>query len=129
VVFDLVLLGQAQPSPINVDAIQARLDRPDYMKVGASIGEVGFHSAVELLGSYAGRSKDLRSYVSGAQINSDANLRLQYLAGLGLNSMAFQSIYFQMLTYRVFPDDLVVGSQGRMDALRVLLRNRPRPAN
>ena len=30
--FDLVLIGQAEATPISLDAVQARLDRPDYSR-------------------------------------------------------------------------------------------------
>jgi spermidine synthase len=120
--FDLVLLGQAQPGLIDVDALQARLDQQSYAPVLASISEVGFHSAVELLATYAGRAQDLRPMLAGAQVNEDLNMRLQYIAGLGLNSMAYQGTYKEILKYRRFPENLLVGSPGgRMDALRTLL--------
>jgi spermidine synthase len=120
--FDLVLLGQARPGPINVDALQARLDLQGYAPVRASLGEVGFHSAVEFLATYAGRARDLQPLIHGAQINQDLNMRLQYIAGLGLNSMAFQQTYKEILKYRRFPEDLFIGTPGgRMDALRTLL--------
>jgi spermidine synthase len=125
--FDLVLLGQNRPGPINVDALQARLDQAGYAPVSASLGEVGFHSAVELLATYAGRARDLQPLLAHAQINGDLNMRLQYIAGLGLNSMAFQRTYKEILKYRRFPEDLLVGRPGgRMDALRTLLST---PAN
>jgi spermidine synthase len=76
---------------------------------------------VEFLATYAGRSSDLAAYLIGAQINNDLNLRLQYLAGLGLNSMAAPQIYREILTYRRFPQDLLTGAGGRLDALRTLL--------
>src|SRR5262245_24155261 len=120
--FDLVLIGQAAPVPISLDAVQARLDRPDYSRVLASIGEVGFHSAVEILATYAGRAPDLQPYVAGAAINDDMNLRLQYLAGLGLNSMAFEKVYVEISAYRAFPEGLFTGSEGRMSVLRSRFR-------
>jgi spermidine synthase len=124
--YDLVLIGQAGANPINVDQLQHRLDGSDYAAVSQSLAEVGFHSAVDVLATYAGRASDLKPYLSGAQINNDLNLRLQYLAGLGLNSMAFQGIYRQILTYRRFPEGLLVGSPGgRMDALHTLLFSPP----
>src|SRR5262245_42670266 len=119
--YDLVLIG-GNAGAIDIDAIQQRLDRPDYAKVLASIGDVGFHSAAELLASYAGRASDLRPYIAGAEINDDMNLRLQYLAGLGVNSMAFQKVFADVLSYRKFPNDLFHGSEARLDALRTLLR-------
>jgi spermidine synthase len=121
--YDLVLIGQKDGGPVNVDQLQERLDRPDYTRVLASLGEVGFHSAVEVLATYAGRAADLQPYLVDAQVNEDLNMRLQYLAGLGLNSMSFTKIYRDMLTYRKFPENLIEGAPGgRMDALRTLVR-------
>jgi spermidine synthase len=57
--YDLVLLGQLETKPISVDEMQQRLDRPGYSRVKDSLDEVGFHSAVEFLASYAGRASDL----------------------------------------------------------------------
>lgn len=121
--YDLVLIGGSN-SAIDVDSIQQRLDRPEYSKVLASISDVGFHSAVEILGTYAGRASDLKSYFAGAEINDDMNLRLQYLAGLGVNSMAFQKVFAEVSSYRRFPADLFHGSEARLDALRILLRTK-----
>jgi spermidine synthase len=119
--YDLVLIG-GNTKTIDLDATQQRLDRPEYAKVLASISEVGFHSAAEIFSTYAGRASDLRPYFAGAEINNDMNLRLQYLAGLGVNSMAFQKIFAALLNYRKFPPDLFRGSDARIDALRTLLR-------
>ena len=120
--YDLVLTGQESASAINVDDVQRRLDESKYAAVSQSLNEVGFHSAVEFFATYAGRASDLQPLLVNAQINNDMNLRLQYIAGLGLNSMAFQGIYRTILGYRKFPDGLFLGSTGRIDALRTLLR-------
>jgi spermidine synthase len=119
--YDLVLLGTAERSPVSVDDLQHRLDGPGYVAVAQSLAEVGFRSAVDVLATYAGRASDLKPLTAGAAINEDLNMRLQYLAGLGLNSMANQSIYRAILKYRRFPEGLLTGSGGRMDALRTLL--------
>src|SRR5262249_54776215 len=119
--YDLVLIG-GNTGAIDLDSIQARLDRPEYAKVLTSISDVGFHSAVEFFATYAGRAPDLKSYFAGAQINDDMNLRLQYLAGLGVNSMAFQKVFADVVSYRKFPNDLFRGSDARIDALRTLIR-------
>ena len=119
--YDLVLLGQADPTVVNVDELQQRLDRPGYAPVSKSLADVGFLSAVDVLATYAGSAEDLRPWLAGTEINNDLNLRLQYIAGLGLNSMSFQKIYREMLRYRRFPAELIVGSGTRMDVLRTLL--------
>ena len=60
-----------------------------------------------------------------APINSDSNMRLQYIAGLGLNSMAFQRIYQDILAQRKFPEGLITGTGPRMDALHTMLAVKP----
>ena len=115
--YDLVLLGTPDPLPIDVNALQRRLDLPGYSRVSASLAETGFHSAVDLLATYAGRASDLAPMVSGVPLNEDLNMRLQYLAGLGLNSIIAPQVYREILSYRKFPEDLMVGSGAGMDAL------------
>jgi spermidine synthase len=125
--FDLVLLGRQDAAPVSVDQVQQRLDTPAYAAVSASLNDVGFHSAVEFLATYAGRASDLTPLTAGAQINGDLNMRLQYMAGLGLNSMAYAGIYRDIVKYRRFPEGLLVGSGGRIDALRTLIPSHRRP--
>jgi spermidine synthase len=119
--YDLVLLGQVDPAKIDVDAMQERLERPGYAAVAQSLREVGFSSAVSLLGTYAGQEPDLRRWLEGAEINRDGNLRLQYMAGLALNVSREGSIYSEMLTYRRFPGNLIIGSEQRRTALRMAM--------
>jgi spermidine synthase len=119
--YDLVLLGRTNNEPINIDKVQERLDRADHARVLESIGEVGFHSAVELLATYAGRTQDLGPWLRNAQINQDVNLRLQYVGGLGLNTGAHESLFRELLKYRRFPDELFVGSEGRLRALKTIV--------
>ena len=119
--YDLVLLGSADPSPINVDALQRRLDQPSYSAVAASLAEVRFHSAVDLLATYAGRASDLAPMLANAQINDDLNMRLQYMAGLGLNSVSAPQVYREILSYRKFPEDLLVGEGDGVNTLHELI--------
>src|SRR5947209_14103761 len=78
--YDLVLLGQVETLAIDADEIQERLKRPDHEGVAKSLLNVGFHSIVGLLGTYAGQASNLGPWLKDAQINRDQNLRLQYLA-------------------------------------------------
>lgn len=116
--YDLVLLGNADPLEINVDELEQRLARADHVLVAQSLREVGFRSAVELLSTYAGQGSDLQGWLSGAQINGDRNLRLQYLAGMGLNFHETDFIYGEILRYRKFPRNLFVVSDQTRKALR-----------
>jgi spermidine synthase len=114
---DLVLLGQAEPLNLDVDALQDRWDRPDYARVAQSMGAVNFHNATDVLATYAGRASDLKPWLAGAEINEDMSMRLQYLAGMGLNVDNPAAIYAQMLTYRRFPHALFTGSAQRVRAV------------
>jgi len=122
--YDLVLMGQLQPLKIDVDALQQRLNLPQNSAVKNSLREAGYASALELLSTYAAQSSDLREWVRSAEINRDRNLRLQYLAGLGLNTNAAGQIYDQMLSPAKFPDNLVAGSSESIQAMRALFHRR-----
>src|SRR5438876_7305839 len=86
--YDLVLLGSLDSSSIDVDAVQQRLAQSKYSRVSASLAEVAFNSAADLFATYAGRASDLAVMLAGAQINRDLSMRLQYIAGWGLSSLA-----------------------------------------
>jgi spermidine synthase len=119
--YDVLLAGHATPQPIDIDALQQRLAQPDYARVTQSLGEVGFTSVLSLLSTYGGQARDLAPWLADAQINTDGNLRLQYLAGLGLNSYENAAIYDEMLRYRRFPDNLFVGAPSEKEYLREAL--------
>jgi spermidine synthase len=122
--YDLVLLGQAEPIRIDVDALQARLESPGYARVRESLGTIGVRTAVDLLATYAGSGSDLGPWLRDAAINRDRNLRLQYLAGLGLNLDENAPIYREMLQYSRFPDDIFSGSPATIAALRAAVAER-----
>ena len=122
--YDAVLFGQVEPTKIDVDRLQARLDRDDHSRVRESLDEVGFHSAVDLLATYAGQSPDLQDWMRDAQINTDKNLRLQYLAGMWLNSYMGTEILSGITRYYKFPDEVFGGSGGRKETLRQRLESR-----
>ena len=115
--YDLVLLGQLEPARIDIDSIEARLRKPEYAVVARSLAEIGMNSAVDLFSTYAGRKADFEPWLQGAVINRDRNLRLQYLAGMGLNVYEADAIYASMLEYGKPPTDLFVGSDATMKAL------------
>jgi spermidine synthase len=135
--YDAVLLGQVDPTVINLDGLQARLDSGDYWPVKESLMEVGFSAkgedagmapgspgvAVALLATYAGRAADLKEWMKDAQINTDRNLRLQYLAGMWLNFYIGTEILSSILGHYRFPDELFVGSEEHIQAMQQALKN------
>ena len=85
------------------------------------MGAVNFHNATDMLATYAGRASDMKRWLAGADINVDMSMRLQYLAGMGLNFDNPATIYAEMLEYRRFPRELFIGSEQRIRTLEDLL--------
>lgn len=120
--YDAVLLGTAEPMQVNLEAFQKRLTRPDHAAVQISLKEAGFPSGLHLLGTYAGRAVDLGDWMRDAQVNTDRNLRLQYLAGWSLNSFMGPGIMNDITRHRVFPRDLFLGSDAHLQVLRSMFQ-------
>jgi spermidine synthase len=116
--YDIVLLGTVEPTKIDVKQAIDRLNRPDYAPVVQSMSEVGFQGPVDLFSTYAANKPDLAEWFKDAQVNRDRNLRLQFLAGLGLNQYRSEAIYDDMARYKKFPENLFVADEAWMQQLR-----------
>ncbi len=125
--YDAVLFGQTDPIRMNVEALQTRLKRTDYSGVRQSLADVGFHSVVSLLATYAGRAEDLGPWLSGAQINTDRNLRLQYLAGMWYNSYQSSDILDGIRKHYTFPDTVFVGADSARLMVKYAIEGPPSP--
>jgi spermidine synthase len=119
--YDVVLLGTVEPLHLDVDELEARWSSPEYARVAQSISSVNLHNVTDILATYAGRATDMKSWLAGADINEDMSMRLQYLAGMGLNYNSPAAIYAEMLGYRRFPRELFTGSEQRVHILEDLL--------
>ena len=122
--YQAVLFSQVGPTVIDIDAFQRRLDRTDHQPVKQSLRDVGFgeikearagdvvvlEEGIDLLATYSGQARLMKEWSRGAQINTDRNLRLQYLAGLGLNSEHGRTDLSSILAHYRFPDKTFVGS-------------------
>ncbi|MGH8335287.1 MAG: fused MFS/spermidine synthase, partial [Gammaproteobacteria bacterium] len=117
--YDAIVLGMANPAPINIDKMQARLDRPDYAPVARSMADVGFNSALDLLKTYGASGPDLAMWLRDfhAAINHDRDLRLQYLAGFGANVYLEKQIYDDIKDHRTWPAGLFEGSPQNLKEL------------
>jgi spermidine synthase len=124
--YDLVLIGRPENTPIDIGDLQRRLAQKTYAAVDSSLAEVQFNSAVDLLGTYVGRAPDLQPMTAGVPVNNDLNMRLQYLAGLGLNSASGEPIYREIVSHRKFPEDLLTGGGELMAQLQEIIGRRHR---
>ncbi len=84
--YDLVLMGQVEPIKINLDRDGGEAAEPG---VRAGRRSRSARSASTRPSSCSrptpGTAQDLAPWLKDAAINRDRNLRLQYLAGMGLN--------------------------------------------
>jgi spermidine synthase len=123
--YDLVVMGQVEPIKIDLDEMEAKLASPQYAEVAQSLREIGFNSAVELFSTYAGQPGDLAPWLRDAQINTDRNLRLQYLAGMGFNLYQNAAIYSSMIATARYPDNIFTGSEARLQEIRDAIQRAP----
>jgi spermidine synthase len=123
--YDTVLMGTLEAPHFNVDEWEARLNSPQYAAVKDSLREISIYSAVDLFANYAGRASDMKGYLADAQINRDRDLRLQYLAGLGLNLYESGPIYADILRHKKYPEGLFSGSPETMQKLRDAIASAP----
>ena len=98
--YDLVLLGQVEPTQDRRRRDQAKLQQPG-VRAGRAVAARDRHSTRRSICSRPtpASAPDLQPWLKDAQINRDRNLRLQYLAGLGLNLYQSDPIYADMLAY------------------------------
>jgi spermidine synthase len=115
--YDMVLFGQSDAAPIDVETLQRRLDSAEYWRVRDSLAEVGFYSAIDLMGTFAGRADDLKDWLKDAEINTDRTLRLQYMAGMVHHLSRQTEIYRDLLAHRQFPEFLFVAEEPTKNAI------------
>jgi spermidine synthase len=115
--YDMVFMGQADPLRIDLDTVQRRYDLPEHESMRRSLKDIGVDNLYDLFSSYTGSAKDLEPYVRDAAVNTDADLKLSYLAGWGINATLEDYLYRQMLKYRSMPTDVFTGSPERLQPL------------
>jgi spermidine synthase len=128
--YDAVLLGSVERPQFDLNELQTILEEKRYLRVKESLMEVGFgaggsefessdrNAILELFATYAAQASDLVKWMADAQINSDKDLRLQYLAGMWFNSYQNTRILQSILSNYRFPENLVVGSKEQVLALK-----------
>jgi spermidine synthase len=100
--YDLILLGQVDPLVIDSARLQSRLDGNALLR--ESLADVKISSPLDLLRAYAGRRRDVRSWLDEYQPNLDRNLRLEYLAGRARTAQKEQDIYENMTRGLAYPE-------------------------
>jgi spermidine synthase len=119
--YDVVLIGQDGPTKLDLDIMAQRLSRPDHARVAESLKEVGFRPPLAVLSTYVGEGQGLQPWLEDAEINTDRDLRLQYMAGLVINFNDPAAIQKSFLRFRRYPADVFTGSPMMLESLREAL--------
>jgi spermidine synthase len=76
------------------------------------------------MATFIGQASDFAPWLQGASINRDRNLRLQYLAGLGLNLNEGYNIYINMISHGPeLPEEVFTGSDEYLDVLSQAIKS------
>jgi len=121
--YDMVFMGQLEPLKINIDEALERLNRDDHARVRESLREIGINSLLDLFSTYAGSANDLAPWTKGSPLNTDADLKLSYLAGWGVNAAMDDILYRKLLVYRTAPVSIFHGSPEYIEKLLANLTN------
>jgi spermidine synthase len=122
--YDMVLFGQDKPTQIDLEKLEKKLLREDYNMVRQSISDVYFNNPEDLLSTYACCARDLKEWLSDAQINTDRNLRLSYLSGMSAYYFGAPEIFYDIMRYYKFPSNLFSGSEQKLDSLDLKIKNK-----
>ncbi len=122
--YDLFMLGCTDIMQINVSHLDERLKQPEYAQVLKSLNSIHIRHALDLLSTYAGNKKDLIQWLAHAQINLDKNMRLQYLAGMGLNMDQTTSIFDDILVHLTFPEKIIIATNLEKRRLKQMIISR-----
>ncbi len=102
---DIIAVGQLEPTTLDLARLDRRIQANEKLK--AKLEEVNLATIAGLMAQFAGRGEDLRPWLAGAEINRDASLRLEYLAGLSLWMAQADAIFQEIAAYRRYPADIL----------------------
>ena len=124
--YDAVLFGQVDPTVIDLDELQARLDRPDHARGEAVAGRCGLSHG----GGFAGHLRGAGGGFGGLDAGRADQLRQQPAAAIFGGDVVEQLPGTELLAgitrYCKFPDSMFVGSDELKKALEEQLKFRKR---
>lgn len=112
--YDVVVVATVEDKPLDFYRFISKMMSNKSLQ--GSFEHVGLGSIPALLSSYVASGHELKTWLSDAQINRDANLRLQYLAGSSPSDVMEQKILQAMTNGAPKKvDDLLQGSREQPD--------------
>ena len=112
---DAMLIGSPGPLVIDLDALTARLAAAPAVR--ASLDEINVSDVPDLLRSFICTCASIKDDLAGAVVNRDANLYLQFSAGLGWYEWHQPRLVVQCARWRQSPERLLRGAPDHVEAL------------
>jgi spermidine synthase len=106
---DIIAIGQLdspqtdKPNKLDLAAIDARINANKQLL--AKLDEVNLGTIPGLMAQFAGEGQRLRPWIGDAELNRDASLRLEYLAGLAIWMVQAHEIFDEIAAFRRYPAD------------------------
>jgi spermidine synthase len=101
---DLVMVGWHSDPVVDVQRLRAAMITPPLVR--ASMAEVGYGTATQLLRAYVGSLPGVEPWLRGAELNADYSLKLEYAAGLSMHQGTRHGIGKRLAT-RSYPEHLL----------------------
>ncbi|TWU23612.1 fused MFS/spermidine synthase [Bythopirellula polymerisocia] len=117
--YDIIAVAQAEESPIDLEAVQARIDNNPELK--SDLAEVDIDSVVKLFEHYVGCGKDLATMLQDAQINREATLKLEYMAGMASYIQEPDAILRLILRPLRYPTELLANDERFYEGIHSVL--------
>ena len=108
--YDIVLMGHLSKPKLDLGVLLERYQSREFTMVALAMEEVNFRNVFDIFDTYAGSGDDIEEWLADAKVNRDSNLKLQFLAGMGINQYEAGSIYSEIFRRARFPKSLLVGN-------------------
>jgi len=119
---DALLIGSTGPLSIDVARLRDQLSSSDAVR--ESLAFINVRDAEDVLKSLLCTCDSLDGYLAGAPVNRDANLFLQFSAGLNWQQWHHPELVTRFADLRDFPDQRLVLPSGERDAVLAAIEQR-----
>lgn len=119
---DALLVGSPGPLTIDVEHLRDQLSSSD--PVRDSLAFINVRDAEDIIKSMLCTCDSLGGYLAGAPINRDANLYLQFSAGLNWQQWHHAELITQFAALRDFPDQILTIPPGERDTFLLAIEKR-----
>ncbi len=107
--YDIIAVGQTDNTPLDLERLEKRIaTNPDLQQ---ALDEVHLGSVLGLFKHYVGRGSELGEVLTGAEINQESSLKLEYMAGMASHFQAPDAILKLIMVPLRYPEDWLANDE------------------